>query len=185
MPAMVMEATNVEEQLANMKATLEKLAKESLEKDAQIKRQSEHIAALMKKLGKRLFESSTKGSDGEESDKESNCSEDSDDECLKKNESSLGLMSVEQIQSLITNAVKAQLGGGNHKTHLYTKPYTRRIDVLRMPHGYQHPKFNQFDGKGNPKQHVAHSIETCSNAGTEGDRLAKQFIRSIKRITFD
>ena len=44
MPAMVMEATNVEEQLADMKATLERLAKENLEKDAQIKRQSEQIA---------------------------------------------------------------------------------------------------------------------------------------------
>jgi len=37
MPIMVMEATNVEEQFANMKATLERLAKENLEKDAQIK----------------------------------------------------------------------------------------------------------------------------------------------------
>ena len=50
MPAMVTEATNVEEQPASMKATLEKLAKENLKKDAQIKRQSEQIATLMKKL---------------------------------------------------------------------------------------------------------------------------------------
>ena len=95
MPAMVTEATNVEEQLANMKATLERLAKESLEKDAQIQRQSEHIATLMKKLEKRVFESSSNGLDGEESDKESNCSEDSDDERIKKKESSLGSMSIE------------------------------------------------------------------------------------------
>ena len=54
-----------------------------------------------------------------------------------------------------------------------------------MPHGYQPPKFNQFDGKGNPKQHIAHFIETCSNAGTEGDRLVKQFVRSLKGIAFD
>jgi len=69
--------------------------------------------------------------------------------------------------------------------HLYTKPYTKRIDALCIPHGYQPPKFNQFDGKGNPKQHVAHFIETCSNAGTEGDRLVKQFVRSLKGIAFD
>ena len=37
MPIMVMEATNVEEQFANMKATLERLAKQNLERDAQIK----------------------------------------------------------------------------------------------------------------------------------------------------
>jgi len=41
MPAMVTEATNVEKQLVNMKATLERFAKESLGKDTQIKRQSE------------------------------------------------------------------------------------------------------------------------------------------------
>ncbi|KAL0300446.1 UNVERIFIED_CONTAM: hypothetical protein Scaly_2567300 [Sesamum calycinum] len=35
-----------------------------------------------------------------------------------------------------------------------------------MPMGYQPPKFQQFDGKGNPKQHVAHLVETCKNAGT-------------------
>jgi len=127
-----------------MKATLERLAKESLEKDAQIKRQSEQIATLMKKLEKWLFESSSKGSVGEESDKESNCSEDSDDESIKKKESSLASMSVEHIQRLIANGVKAQLEGGSRKMHLYTKPYTKMIDVLRMPHGYQPPKFNQL-----------------------------------------
>jgi len=45
----------------------------------------------------------------------------------------------------------------------------KRIDALRMPHGYQPPKFNQFDGKVNPKQHIGHFIGTCGNVGTEGD----------------
>jgi len=36
--------------------------------------------------------------------------------------------------------------------------------------------FNKFDGKGNLKQHIAHFIETCSNAGTEVDWLVKQFV---------
>ena len=40
MSVVMTDAINIEEQLANMKATIEKLAKESLEKDAQIKRQS-------------------------------------------------------------------------------------------------------------------------------------------------
>ena len=60
-------------------------------------------------------------------------------------------MTVEQIQDSIGNAVMAQLGGGGRKTHLYTKPYTKRVDVLYMPRGYQPPKFQQFDRKGNPK----------------------------------
>ncbi|CAM8994886.1 unnamed protein product [Rhodiola kirilowii] len=53
------------------------------------------------------------------------------------------------------------------------KPYSKRIDGLRMPQGYQPPKLQQFDGKRSPKQHVAHFIETCTNAGTEGDLLVK------------
>jgi len=52
-------------------------------------------------------------------------------------------------------------------------------------HGYQPPKFNQFDGKGNPKRHIANFIETCSNANIERDRLMKQFVQSLKEITFD
>ncbi|KAK4406773.1 hypothetical protein Sango_0683800 [Sesamum angolense] len=54
-----------------------------------------------------------------------------------------------------------------------------------MPMGYQPPKFQQFDGKGNPKQHVAHFVETCNNAGTYGDHLVKQLIRSLKGNAFD
>ncbi|XP_070665133.1 uncharacterized protein [Malus domestica] len=43
----------------------------------------------------------------------------------------------------------------------------------------------QFDGKGNPKQHVAHLVETCNNAKTEEDYLAKQFMRSLKGNAFE
>ena len=40
MPVMVTKAINLEEELANMKVTLERLSKESEEKDTQIKRQN-------------------------------------------------------------------------------------------------------------------------------------------------
>ncbi|KAK4409412.1 hypothetical protein Sango_0014200 [Sesamum angolense] len=43
----------------------------------------------------------------------------------------------------------------------------------------------QFDGKGNPKQHIAHFIKTCNNAGTDGDHLVKQFVQSLKGNAFD
>uniref|UniRef100_A0A6N2KT51 Retrotransposon gag domain-containing protein n=1 Tax=Salix viminalis TaxID=40686 RepID=A0A6N2KT51_SALVM len=46
----------------------------------------------------------------------------------------------------------------------YTK---NRPDAL----SYQPPKFQQFDGKGNPRQHIAHFVETCNNAGTNGDLM--------------
>ena len=56
---------------------------------------------------------------------------------------------------------------------------------MRMSNGYQPPKFMQFDGKGNPKQHVAHFVETCENAGTQGGLFVKQFISSLKGNAFD
>lgn len=74
---------------------------------------------------------------------------------------------------------------GAAKSFAYSKPYSRRIDGLKFPTGYQPPKLQQFDGKGNPKQHVAHFVETCNNAGTEGDLLVKQFVRSLKGNAFD
>ena len=40
------------------------------------------------------------------------------------NRRSSSVMTVEQIQDLIANAIKVQLGGGAGKNHLYTKPYT-------------------------------------------------------------
>ncbi|KAM2157078.1 hypothetical protein ACFX1X_041184 [Malus domestica] len=54
-----------------------------------------------------------------------------------------------------------------------------------MSTGYQPPKFMQFDVKGNPKQHIAHFVETCNNSGMEGDYLVKQFIHSLKENVFD
>ena len=68
-----------------------------------------------------------------------------------KNVMSSGSMTIEQIQDLIANVVKVQLGRGSRRTHLYTKLYTKRVDALRMPHDYQPPKFEQFDGKDNSK----------------------------------
>jgi len=54
-----------------------------------------------------------------------------------------------------------------------------------MPRGYQHLKFQKFDGKGNPKRHVAHFIETCNNASTDDNLMIKQFVRTLKGIAFD
>lgn len=54
-----------------------------------------------------------------------------------------------------------------------------------MPDGYQPLKFQQYDGKGDPKQHVAHFVETCNNVRTYGALLFKQFVRSLKGNAFD
>ncbi|TYK04208.1 retrotransposon gag protein [Cucumis melo var. makuwa] len=86
---------------------------------------------------------------------------------------------------MIANSIRAQYGGPPQTSFMYSKPYTKRIDNLRMPLGYQPPKFQQFDGKGNPNQHIAHFVETCENAGSRGNQLVRQFVRSLKENAFE
>ncbi|KAA0033935.1 ty3-gypsy retrotransposon protein [Cucumis melo var. makuwa] len=98
---------------------------------------------------------------------------------------SVASLSVQQLQDMIANSIRAQYGGPPQTSFMYSKSYTKRIDNLRMPLGYQPPKFQQFDGRGNPKQHIAHFVETCENAGSRGDQLVKQFVRSLKGNAFE
>ena len=92
---------------------------------------------------------------------------------------------VQQLQDMITNTIQAQYGGSSTSSLIYSKPYTMRIDNMRMPNGYQPPKFLQFDEKGNPRQHIAHFIKTCENEGTQGSLIVKQFFCSLKGNAFD
>ena len=62
---------------------------------------------------------------------------------------------------------------------MYSKPYTKRIDNLCIPVGYQPPKFQSFDMKRNPIQHVAQFVEACNNAGIDGDLLVKQLVHFL------
>ncbi|XP_030964649.1 uncharacterized protein LOC115985896 [Quercus lobata] len=96
-----------------------------------------------------------------------------------------GSISPNQLKELIEEAIKDQVGGGSQLSIAYAKPYTQRIDLLRMPQNYQPPKFQQFEGKGNPRQHVAHFVETCNNAGTYGDLMVKKFVCFLKGNAFD
>ncbi|KAL0461233.1 UNVERIFIED_CONTAM: hypothetical protein Slati_0010900 [Sesamum latifolium] len=96
-----------------------------------------------------------------------------------------GLIPVDQLKEFIMGTIQNKLGGSSKSSMTYTKSYTQRIDNLKIPVSYQPSKFQQFDGKGNPKQHVAHFIETCNNAGTYGDHLVKQFVQSLKENAFD
>ena len=86
---------------------------------------------------------------------------------------------------MIINTIRTQYRGSSTSSLTYSKPYAKYIDNMRMPNGYQPPKFLQFDGKRNPKQHIAHFVETCENTGTQEDLLVKQFVHSLKRNTFD
>ncbi|KAA0066866.1 ty3-gypsy retrotransposon protein [Cucumis melo var. makuwa] len=88
----------------------------------------------------------------------------------------VAFLSVQQLQDMITSFIRAQYGGPQQTSFMYSKPYTKRINDLRMPVGYQSPKFQQFDGKGNQKQYIAHFVETCENARSRGDQLVRKFV---------
>lgn len=81
-------------------------------------------------------------------------------------------------------AIKGKLEEGQ-PSYTYAKPYIQRIEDLKMLIGYQPPTFQQFDGKGNPRQHIAHFVETCNDVGAYGDLLVKQFVCSLKGTTFN
>jgi len=70
-----------------------------------------------------------KGSSDQDSNKEFNHKKESDDKCKPKNDLTSNSMSVEQIQNLIADVVKAHLGEDSHKSHLYKKPYTKKITL--------------------------------------------------------
>ena len=54
-----------------------------------------------------------------------------------------------------------------------------------MPIGYQPPKFQQFDEKGNPKQHIAHFVETYENTRSRENQLVRQIVWSLKENAFE
>ena len=90
---MVTEATNMEEQLVSMKATLNRLVKKSVEKHTQIKYWNNQIVELMKKLEKKSFEASNKSLYDKDFDAESNQNKEFDKEYIPKKDCALGLMS--------------------------------------------------------------------------------------------
>ncbi|KAM1795185.1 hypothetical protein ACFX11_035568 [Malus domestica] len=182
MQVMTIGVTSIDEQLAQMNEVIARLTRTVEEKDLQ-------IAALINRL---------EAQDGDKPDLENDPLKRKDNEedepQVEKNDAKpepdqaaalMGSLSIQQLQEMITNTIKAQYEGSSYTSGLYSKPYSKKIDALKMPMGYQPPKFMQFDGKGNPKQHVAHFVETCNNAGTEGDYLAKQFVRSLKGNAFE
>ena len=70
-------------------------------------------------------------------------------------------ISIEQLKDLVEDRIKAKKESGSKSSFTYSKPYTTKIDNLLLAI----TKIQQFNGKGNLKQHIAHFIETCNNVG--------------------
>lgn len=171
---MVIEVVSIEEKLKQMAEAIEKLKNTIEEKDTK-------IASLMSQLEIQHGNDSNKGPHGDEKDTFGGSSSKQQGE----SNSILASWSVQQLQDMIVDVVKAQYSGLPQDTLTYSKLYTKRLDNIRMPTKYQPPKFQQFDGKGNPKQYIAHFIETCNSARPNGDYLVKQFARSLRGTAFE
>ncbi|MBA0821841.1 hypothetical protein Goarm_018677, partial [Gossypium armourianum] len=79
---------------------------------------------------------------------------------------------VGQLKELLKKAIKGQFESVDPPLYTYSKPYTQMIDRLRKLKNYQPLKFQQFDGKGNPHQHIAHFVETYNSVGISRDLVS-------------
>ncbi|KAM1624947.1 hypothetical protein COP1_023001 [Malus domestica] len=164
MQVMTTGATSIDEQLAHMNEAITRLTRIVEEKDQQ-------IAALVNQIDVKLDVKIEQGDDSvkKENDEDEEHPVEKIDVKPKPGQAAalMGSLSIQQLREMIASTIKAQYEGSSHDSVLYSKPYSKKIDALKMPRGYQPPKFMQFNGKGNPKQHVAHFIETYNNVGTE------------------
>ncbi|KAL7082182.1 hypothetical protein ACP275_14G083700 [Erythranthe tilingii] len=164
---MTTNATTMEEQIASLAKAIEGLTKHVQQRDFQ-------IAKLIDKMDKADASQVVDQIEAQDEAVTSTKQQSVENEKAPTQElqvSSDGLIHVDQVMTLISETIKDKLEGSSKSSSTYVKPYTPRIDDLKMPMGYIPPKFQQFDGKGNPKQHVAHFVETCNDAGTYGDHL--------------
>ena len=96
-----------------------------------------------------------------------------------------GVIPIDQLRNFIIEAIEDKSEYSFKFSLIYAKSYTQRIDNLKMYKGYQPPKLQQFDGKGNSKQHIVHFIKTCNADGLYGDNIVKEFVRSLRENAFD
>ncbi|KAL0405856.1 UNVERIFIED_CONTAM: hypothetical protein Slati_3899500 [Sesamum latifolium] len=62
-----------------------------------------------------------------------------------------GFIYVEHVKNTVNEAIVKTYETQVQAFKSYVKPYTRRIEQLRMPVNYQPPKFQQFNGHGDPQ----------------------------------
>ncbi|KAL8483744.1 hypothetical protein ACS0TY_026430 [Phlomoides rotata] len=170
------------EKMVNMIKIIEELTIRVQSQDAQIAKLMTNVnnTDTSRVKGKRVAE------EHDEAETSDRCQPMEEDAILQTlNISSDGFVPIYQIKEIVIGTIKDKLGESTKSSLTYAKWYTKRIDSLKMLACYQPPKLQQFDGKGNSKQHVTYFIEMCNDARTYGDHLVKQFVRLLKGNAFD
>ncbi|WMV33645.1 hypothetical protein MTR67_027030 [Solanum verrucosum] len=171
-------SSTIEEQLASLTKAIEDLIKCAHEQDANLSKLTNKMDNMIER---RLSQAPLKlpkiQDEGEYCVKQINIKE--------IHISAEGLITIDQLKDFIIEVIEDKFESSSNFSPTYAKAYTQRIDNLKMSKGYQPPKLQQFDGKGNLKQHIAHFIETCNVAETYSDYLVKEFVRSLRENAFD
>ncbi|KAL0448153.1 UNVERIFIED_CONTAM: hypothetical protein Slati_1943200 [Sesamum latifolium] len=134
---MVTNATTIEEQRASLTRAIEGLTKHVQVQDAQIARlihKADNIDASHV-MGKQV----EAHDEAEVSTKQRYAENDKSAKDLQV--SSDGLIPVDQLKEFIEGTIRNKIEGSSKSSLTYSKPYTLRIDSLKMPMGYQPPKF--------------------------------------------
>ncbi|WMV13758.1 hypothetical protein MTR67_007143 [Solanum verrucosum] len=152
-------SSTIEKQLASLTKAIEGLAKCAHEQDAKLSKLTNKMDSMIERKSSQAPLKLPKVQDEGES-------------CVKQTKIKEihifveGLIPIDQLKDFIIEAIEDKSESSSKFSPTYVKSYTQRIDNLKMPKGYQPSKLQQFDGKGNPKQHIAHFIETCNDVGT-------------------
>ena len=162
-------SSTIEEQLASLTKAIEGLTKCAREQDAKLSKLPNKMDNMIKRRSSQSPLNFSKIQDKEVS-------------CVKQTKikeihiSDKGVIPIDQLRNFIIEAIEDKSEYSFKFSLIYAKSYTQRIDNLKMYKGYQPPKLQQFDGKGNSKQHIVHFIKTCNAAGTYGNYFVKEFI---------
>ncbi|KAL0453945.1 UNVERIFIED_CONTAM: hypothetical protein Slati_1372600 [Sesamum latifolium] len=136
-PVMVTNATTIDEQLASLTRAIEGLTKHVQEQDAQIARlihKADNIDASHI-MGKQV----EAHDEAEVSTKQRYVV--NDKSAKELHVSSDRLIPLDQLKEFIEGTIRSKIEGSSKSSLTYSKPYTPRIDSLKMPMGYQPPKF--------------------------------------------
>ncbi|KAL0309177.1 UNVERIFIED_CONTAM: hypothetical protein Sradi_5860000 [Sesamum radiatum] len=156
---MMVQTTSLEEQIASLRAAVENLVKHVQARDNQLNKLHDK------------FQSTLALNEFEEQDFIVECNTSKGIPV-----STDGFVSIEHVKNTVNEVMAKTYETQGQSFKSYVKPFTKRIEQLRMPENYQPPKFQQFNGYGDSRQHIAHFVETCNNAGTDEDLLVKKFV---------
>ncbi|XP_070057701.1 uncharacterized protein [Nicotiana tomentosiformis] len=173
MQAMVIEASTIEEQLVNLTKADEGLSKHMQDQDTKLSKLANTLDSIVEGESTQTPLNLHRSQEKEDSSKKQATT------TKQIQVSAEGLIPIEKLKDFIMESIKDKRES-SRLSLTYAKPYTQIINNLKMHVGYQPPKLQQFDSKGNPRQYVAHFVETCNNVGTYGDYLVKQFVRFLK-----